>query len=175
MPLCCHLLLFGLSQVRGYRGRSVNPTVFLKLLSFCLSLCVVKWHYARSYCGSQPKNMWGLGQQPGGGAEEDPTCHPKIQLHCYGEWSSQQHMEKKMSDTSLFDRFPLCIINCLLAGHRVSRCSRQTDRRVQKQRWLSVPATALQCGFAQDNPAGPHIHERTRGISSWNINMAVQF
>lgn len=51
-----------------------------------LSPCMVKWHYARSYCGSQPKNMWGLGQQPGGGAEEDTTCHSKVQLHCYGEW-----------------------------------------------------------------------------------------
>lgn len=36
-----------------------------------------------------------------------------------------------------------CLMSCLLAGHRVSRCSSQADRRIQKQRWLSVPVTAL--------------------------------
>lgn len=137
-------------------------------MSLCLylSLCMLKWHYARSYCGSQSKNMWGLVQQPGGGTKEDTTCHQKIQLHCYGEWGWPPWAD--------FCCTWLAAV-CLLAGHGVSRGGSQTHWRVQKQRWLSVPTTALQCWFAEDNPAGPHIYERTRGIPSGNINVAVQF
>lgn len=58
---------------------------FRVFLNASICVCVLKWHYARSYCGSQSENMWGLGQQPGGGAEEDTTCHQKVQLYRYGE------------------------------------------------------------------------------------------
>lgn len=73
-------------------------------------------------------------------------------------------------------RFVICVKSgCLLAGHWVSRGGSQTHRGIQKQCWLSVPVTALQCGSAQDNPAGPHIYERTRRIPTGDIDMAVQF
>lgn len=54
---------------------------------------------------------------------------------------------------------PLHVMSLPFAGHRVSRCSSPADRRIQKQRRLSVPVTALQCRFAQDNPVGPHVYE----------------
>lgn len=73
--------------------------------------------------------------------------------------------------------FQSCIeeLHVLPTGHRVSRCGGPTYWRVQEQRRLSVPAAALQCGSAQDNPAWPHLYERTGRIPSGNIDVAVQF